>query len=118
MDVNSLLDCIVQVAESACRGRILVVADDPNDFETYSSSFRREGFEVRTSVSYPEGLSCLESERFDLVIVKLREIPGLEDEESWSVRSRSPAAGLSWYWHAVSIGVATLLWCAWEVWTN
>jgi len=42
----------------------------------------------------------------------------LEDEESWSVRSRSPAAGVSWVWQAVSIGVVMLMWCAWELWTD
>jgi DNA-binding NtrC family response regulator len=95
-----------------------VVDDDAQDLEAYSSSLRQEGFEVRAFVSYPEGLSCLESEHFDLVIVKLRKVPSLEDEKFWSVRSRSPAAGLSWFWQAVSIGVVTLMWCTWELWSN
>jgi hypothetical protein len=63
-------------------------------------------------------LSCLESEHFDLIMVKLREVPNLHDENSWRVRSRSPAAGPSWFWQGVSIGMVTWMWRTWELWTN
>ena len=109
---------IEQIAGITSRGKILVVDDNAQDLETYSSSLRQEGFEVRAFASYPEGLSCLESEHFDLVMVKLRKVPSLEDEESWSVRSRSPATGLTCFRQAVSIGVVTLMWCTWQLWTN
>jgi response regulator RpfG family c-di-GMP phosphodiesterase len=118
MQASAVNHSIAQIVENTFRGKILVVDDDAQDLEAYSSSLRQEGFEVRAFVSYPEGLSCLESEHFDLVIVKLRKVPSLEDEKFWSVRSRSPAAGLSWFWQAVSIGVVTLMWCTWELWSN
>ncbi|MGO8735521.1 MAG: response regulator [Terriglobia bacterium] len=51
------------------RGKILVVDDDAKDLETYSTCLRQEGYEVRAFVSYSEGLSCLESDHFDLVVV-------------------------------------------------
>jgi hypothetical protein len=118
MEARELGRSIAQGVGINFRGRILVVNDDAQDLEAYSSSLRQEGFEVRSFASYAEGLSCLESEHFDLVMVKLRKVPSLEDEKFWSVRSRSPAARLSWFWQAVSIGVVTLMWCTWELWTN
>ena len=89
MEASAVDHSIAQKVEITSRGKILVVDDDAQDLEAYSSSFRQEGFEVRAFASYPEGLSCLESEHFDLVMVKLRKVPSLEDEESWSVRSGS-----------------------------
>ena len=118
MEAKAIIRSIAQGVGITFRGKILVVDDDAQDLEAYSSSLRQEGCEVRAFVSYPEGLSCLESEHFDVIMVKLRKVPSLEDEEFWSVRSRAPAAGLSWLWQAVSIGVVTLMWCAWELWTN
>ncbi|MGD0010343.1 MAG: hypothetical protein ABSE93_17575 [Terriglobia bacterium] len=118
MQASVVSHSVAQGVGITVRGKILVVDDDAKDLEAYSSTFRQEGFEVRAFVSFPEGLSCLESEHFDLVMVKLRKVPSLEDEESWSVRSRSPAAGVSWVWQAVSIGVVMLMWCAWELWTD
>jgi len=102
----------------AARGKILVINDDAHDLETSSSSIRREGFEVRAFASFPDGLSCLESEHFDMVMVKLREVPSLKDEEFWSVRSKSAVGGLSRIWQAVSTGVATVMWCTWDQWKN
>jgi hypothetical protein len=63
-------------------------------------------------------LSCLESEHFDLVMVKLRQVPSLENEESWSVSSRSHSAGPACFWQAMPTGVVTWLWRTWEFWTN
>jgi hypothetical protein len=79
---------------------------------------RREGFEVHTFGSYPEGLSCLESEHFDLIMVRLRELPDSQDEEFWRVRSTSPASGVSWFWQGMSIGMVMWMWHTWELWTN
>ena len=118
MEARELVRSIAHGVGITFRGKILVVNDDAQDLEAYSSSLRQEGFEVRAFVSYPEGLSCLESEHFDLVMVKLRKVPSLEDEEFWSVRSRSPAAGLTCFWQAASIGVVTWMWRTWELWTN
>ena len=118
METNAVDYSIAQIAEITFRGKILVVDDNAQNLEAYSSSLRQEGFEVRAFVSCREGLSCLESEHFDLVMVKLRKVPSLEDEEFWSVRSRSPAAGLTCFWQAASIGVVTWMWRTWELWTN
>jgi response regulator RpfG family c-di-GMP phosphodiesterase len=100
------------------RGKILLINDDAKALEAYSSSLRREGHEVRAFLSFPEGLSCLESDHFDLIMVKLREVPSFEGEGCWSVKSRSTAAGLSCLWHTVSTGVVTWMWRTWELWTN
>ena len=58
-----------QVVGNIFQGKILVVDDDAKDLEAYSSCLRQEGYEVRALLSYAEGLSCLRSERFDLVMV-------------------------------------------------
>ena len=118
MEANAVNHSIAEGAEIAFRGKILVVGDGTKDLEAYSSSLRQEGFEVRSFTSYPEGLSCLESEHFDLVMVKLKEVPDLQGEEFWRVRSTSPAAGVSWFWQGVSIGTVTWMWHTWERWTN
>jgi len=118
MEASAVIGSIAEEVGITFRGKILVVDDNAKDLDTYSSSLRQEGCEVRTFASYPEGLSCLESEHFDMVMVKLRKVRSCEDEESWSVRSRSPAAGPSWSWQAVTIGVVTVMWCTWELWTN
>ena len=118
MGANAVNQGIAEGAEIAFRGKILVLGDGAKDLEAYSSSLRQEGFEVRTFASYPEGLSCLESEHFDLIMVKLRQVPDLHDEEFWRVRSTSPAAGLSWSWQGMSIGMVTWMWRTWERWTN
>jgi response regulator RpfG family c-di-GMP phosphodiesterase len=118
VDDGEVLYSVAQAVGNSSRGKILLVNDDAQDLEAYSSSLRQEGFEVRASVSYPEGLSCLESEQFDLVMVKVRKIPSLQDEESWSLKSRSPVAGLSCFWQAMTIGMVTWMWRTWELWTN
>jgi response regulator RpfG family c-di-GMP phosphodiesterase len=99
-------------------GKILLIDDDAGALEARSASLRREGHDVRAFASFPEGLSCLESEHFDLISVKLRGVPNSEDERFWSVRSRSTRGGPSCLWHAVSIGPVTWMWCTWELWTN
>ena len=95
--------------ESSCS-----IDDDSSALQAYSSSLRREGHEVRAFASFSEGLSCLESEHFDLIVVKLKEVSSLNDERFWTVESRFPATGLACYWHAVSTGLATWLWRTWD----
>ena len=109
---------VAEEVENTSRGKILLIDDNARALEARSASLRREGHEVRAFASFPEGLSCIESGHFDLIVVKLREVPGLEDERFWSVRSGSTPAGPSCFWHAVSIGLITWMWCTWEVWTN
>jgi hypothetical protein len=105
-------------AENTNRGKILIIDDDAKALEARSASLKREGHEVRAYASFPEGLSCLESEHFDLIVVKLKEVPTLEDRGFWSVSTRSPAGGPSSFWHAASIGLDTWLWRTWERWPN
>jgi len=118
MEANAISHSMEEGAEITFRGKILVVGEVTKDLEAYSSSLRQEGFEVRAFASYREGLSCLESEHFDLIMVKLREVPDLQDEEFWRVKSRSPAAGLSWFWQGISIGRVTWMWRTWELQSN
>jgi hypothetical protein len=118
MEAMEVARSIAQGVGTTFRGKILVVDDDAQKLEATSSSLRQEGFEVRAFLSCPEGLSCLASEHFDLVMLKLGKVPSLEDEKLWSVRSRSSAAGLSRSWQAVSIGLVTVMWSSWEVWAN
>ena len=118
MEANAISRSLEEGAEITFRGKILVVGEGTKDLEAYSSSLRQEGFEVRTFASYREGLSCLESEHFDLIMVKLREVPDLQDEEFWRVKSRSPAAGLCWFWQGISIGMVMWMWRTWELQSN
>jgi len=118
MQGGELYCALPQEVENTRRGKVLLINDDAGALEAYCSSLRREGHDVRAFASFPEGLSCLESEHFDLIVVKLAEVPTLEDERFWSVRSRSAAGGLSSLWHAVSIGLVTWMWRTWEHWTN
>jgi DNA-binding NtrC family response regulator len=118
MEANAVGHSIAEGAETTSRGKILVVGDGSKDLKSYSSSLRQEGFEVRTFASCPEDLSCLESEHFDLIMVKLREAPDLQGENFWRVRSRSPAAGVPWFWQGMSIGMVTWMWRTWDLRTN
>ena len=109
---------VAKEVENASRGKFLLIDDDAGALEACSSSLRREGHEVRAFVSFPEGLSCLESEHFDLIVVKLGEVPSLGDERIWGVSSGSTAGGPSCFWHAVSTGLVTWMWRTWDVWAN
>jgi hypothetical protein len=118
MQAGELYYTTEQDLENASRGKILLIDDDTKALEARSASLRREGHEVRAYASFPEGLSRLESEHFDLIMVKLEEIQSVEKEEFWSVSSRSTAGGPSSFWHAASIGLVTWMWRTWEVWSN
>ena len=100
------------------RGKILLIDDDATALEAYSASLRREGHDVHAFASLPEGLSCLESEHFDLIMVKLKEVPDSGDKAFWTVRSRTTLAGPSCIWNAATAGFVTWMWRTWECWTN
>ena len=103
---------------NSSRGKILLIDDDAKALEAYSASLRREGHEVHACASLPEGLSCLESEHFDLIMVKLKEVPDSGDKAFWTVRSRSTLAGPSCIWNAGTAGFVMWMWRTWERWTN
>jgi len=109
---------VAQEVELTSRGRILVIDNDAGALEARTSSLRRDGHEVRALASLPEGMSCLEPERFDLIVLKLGEGPTSEAGRFWSVGSRSTSGGTSCFWHAVSIGLVMWMWPAWERWAN
>jgi hypothetical protein len=98
-------------------GKILLIDDDTAALAARSASLRREGHDVRAYVSLPEGLSRLESEHFDLIMVKLKDLPNVSIDEFWSVRSRSPAGSPS-SWHAACVGLVTWMWRTWDLKTN
>jgi len=103
--------------ENSSRGRILLIDDDATALAARSADLRREGHDVRAYASFPEGLSQLQSEHFDLIMVKLKEVPNIDSEEFWSVKSRS-ATGSPSSWHAASLGFVTWMWRTWDVKTN
>jgi len=103
---------------NSSRGKILLIDDDARALEAYSTSLRREGHEVHAFASFHEGLSCLESEHFDLIMVKLKEVRDSANEAFWTVRSRSTLAGPSCIWNAATAGFVTWLWPTWERRTN
>ena len=118
MQAGELYFTTEQEIETSTRGKILLIDDNAKALEARSASLRREGHDVRAYASFPEGVSCLDSEHFDLIAVKLKEVPSLEKEEFWSVSSGSNAGGPASFWHAASIGMVTWMWRTWEVWTN
>ena len=103
--------------ENLSRGKILLIDDDATALAARSADFRREGHEVRAYASLPEGLSQLQSEHFDLIMVKLKEVRNISSEEFWSVKSRSSSGSPS-AWHAASLGLVTWMWHTWDVKTN
>jgi len=116
MEISGVLDSVAQELGNPSRGKILVVDDDGGDLEAYSSSLRQEGHEVRTFASFREGSSSLESEHFDLIMLKLKEVSGVNADRFWSVRSSSTNGGPSW--QGVSIGGVAWIWRALEARTN
>jgi len=117
MQAGELYYTTDQEIGSVSRGKILLIDDDARERETRCASLRREGHEVRAYASLPEGLSRLESEHFDLIMVKLKEMPNTDSDEFWSVESRS-TTGSPASWHAASVGLVTWLWRTWDVKAN
>lgn len=56
-------------AHKGPRLRTLLVDEDPSDIRYYYGILRALGHDVVVSVSYPEALSLLEQENFDMAIV-------------------------------------------------
>ena len=98
-------------------GKILLIDDDVTDLAARSETLRRAGHDVRAYASLADGLSLVQSEHFDLIMVKLKDLPDVNSEEFWSVKSRSSAGSPS-SWHAASVGLVTWLWRTWDVKTN
>jgi hypothetical protein len=118
MEAGELYFTDNQEVGNTSRGKILIIDDNAKALEARSERLRREGLEVRAFASLPEGLSCFESEHFDLIVVKLKEVHDLENEDFWSVSSRSTAGGPVSFWHAATFGLVTWMWRTWELWTN
>jgi two-component system response regulator PilR (NtrC family) len=51
------------------QGKILLIDDNAEDLEAYFLCLAQKGYDVRPLVSYSHGLSWLDSERFDMIIV-------------------------------------------------
>jgi response regulator RpfG family c-di-GMP phosphodiesterase len=117
MQAGELYYTTEQQIENTSRGKILLIDDDATDLAARTASLRREGHEVRAYASLPEGLSRLQAEHFDLIMVKLKEVPNDDSEEFWSVKSTS-SPGSSSSWHAASVGLTTWMWRTWDVKTN
>jgi DNA-binding NtrC family response regulator len=62
------------------RGRILAIDDEPNIRRLIQNEFQLEGFEVNTAKDGEEGLSLLEHQTFDIVLldIKLPRMSGIE----------------------------------------
>jgi response regulator RpfG family c-di-GMP phosphodiesterase len=117
MQAGELYYTTEREVESTSKGKILLIDDDATELAARSASLRREGHEVLAYASFPEGLSKLQSEHFDLIMVKFKEVPGIDNQEFWSVKSRSTTGSHS-SWHAASVGLVTWLWRTWDVKAN
>jgi DNA-binding NtrC family response regulator len=53
----------------ACKGKALLVNEEPGDLDFYRSLLQGWGYQVRACHSYAEGVGCLGSEVFDFVVV-------------------------------------------------
>lgn len=62
------------------KNRILIIEDNENERILYKEELEKDGYEVLTASSGREGLSILEKEKIDLIILDLRmpEMDGLE----------------------------------------
>jgi response regulator RpfG family c-di-GMP phosphodiesterase len=117
MQAGELYYTTEQEHDNISKGKILLIDDNATDLAARAASLRREGHEVRAYASLPEGLSRVQSEHVDLIMVKLKEARNVDSEEFWSVKSTS-AAGSSSSWHAASVGLTTWMWRTWDVRTN
>jgi len=62
------------------KNKILIIEDNENERLLYKEELEKEGYEVLTASSGKEGLSFIENEKLDLIILDLRmpEMDGLE----------------------------------------
>jgi len=117
MQAGELYYTTEREVENTSKGKILLIDDDAAALAARSADLRREGHDVRAYASLPEGLSRLQSEHFDLIMVKLKEVPKINNDEFWSVKSRT-TTGSPASWHAASLGLVTWIWRTWDVKTN
>jgi two-component system response regulator (stage 0 sporulation protein F) len=62
------------------KNKILIIEDNENERLLYKEELEKEGYEVLTASSGKEGLTFIENEKLDLIILDLRmqEMDGLE----------------------------------------
>jgi two-component system response regulator (stage 0 sporulation protein F) len=62
------------------KNKILIIEDNENERLLYKEELEKEGYEILTASSGKEGLSFIENEKLDLIILDLRmpEMDGLE----------------------------------------
>jgi two-component system, response regulator, stage 0 sporulation protein F len=63
--------------------KILVIEDEKNLRILYKQDLERDGFDVVTAATAPEGLAMLETEDPDLVVMDIR-LPGMDGLEAMS----------------------------------
>jgi len=70
--------------------KILVIEDEKNLRLLYKQDLEKDGFEVVTAATAPEGLAMVDSEKPDLVVMDIR-LPGMDGLEAMShVLNRHP----------------------------
>jgi DNA-binding response OmpR family regulator len=63
--------------------KILVIEDEKNLRSLYQQDFERDGFQVVTAATAADGLSLVEVEKPDLVVMDIR-LPGMDGLEAMS----------------------------------
>jgi DNA-binding response OmpR family regulator len=63
--------------------KILVIEDEKNLRLLYKQDLEKDGFEVVTAATAPEGLAMVETEKPDLVVMDIR-LPGMDGLEAMS----------------------------------
>jgi DNA-binding response OmpR family regulator len=63
--------------------KILVIEDEKNLRLLYTQDLERDGFEVVTAATAPEGLAMVETEKPDLIVMDIR-LPGMDGLEAMS----------------------------------
>ena len=95
------------------KGKLLVVDDDVEDLQHYSTILNQLGYEVRAFASYVEATACLGEQVFDLVVVS----QGTSEFEGRSVLARAmekdrrtpvlvltDCVDIPCYWEAIQLG--------------
>ena len=70
--------------------KIVIIEDEPDILEVLSYNLKREGFEVFTAINGTLGLSLIEKEMPDLVLLDLM-LPGMDGIEICSTIKKNPA---------------------------
>jgi len=64
-------------------GKILIVDDEKNVLSSFKKVFGQEGHDIVTAGNAEEGLSCVQKDNFDLLIMDIR-MPGISGLEAFS----------------------------------